>query len=746
MPHFDFDNGKNPNTAMLKLYPEDRSKTPVSKRLFGKFTEHLGQNVYNGIYSQILFNPTFGDWTFSTEDPQPSGGFVRTNDINDIRARLEKRPRNIYYSSEMDSETVADCFERGCALGWVNKGHPSDTLFSPETGPTGDRAQRVETVHSKDGPVGIYQIVNLPNHRVNRYELRLVGKSRSPTKINVGLGPTKRPQKKALVQIDLDEEWTEYRKTIDLSDGKKDFDNPFELFISLPNNSNIVLDRMLLYPIDHKNGLDPEVIRYLQETPTPIMRWPGGNFASTYHWKDGIGPKLERPTKFNRAWGGLEFNLLGTDEFLQFCELINAEPLICVNAGDGTPAEARAWVEYCNGSPETQWGKKRAVNGHQEPYNVKYWQIGNESFGRWQMRWTTPRGYTHRCKQFIKEMRSADPTINLIGVGDVTFSEKSEQKLENESNIEWTPHVISQLNDSLRMVCDHVLAGGEVDAQQVDRDDLYKAYLAFSNQLGNKYRQLENQMYEQGIEEPRVAITELQLFSRLVNQPDNIDLLKKAIVDSLPTPLKRFFSFLEVEDSIDIREMPTSTTISEALYYATIINESIRRGAFVETITHSGSVNHGGGLQKHRGRIWPDPCYYGRRIMSNLIGKYPVGVDLTCGTISTRNEYREIQKVSGVPMIDAMAVIDAEETELHVAIVNRSPSREPVLTIDVSSFANSPHVSGTQLYSEDMSDRNSYKNREKVEPESLKTGVSRGSSDLTLPVHSLTHITYKREG
>ena len=104
----------------------------------------------------------------------------------------------------------------------------------------------------------------------------------------------------------------------------------------------------------------------------PMLRFPGGNFVSGYHWEDGVGPLDGRPPLPNPAWHGAEWNHVGTDEWLRLCELTGAEPLVCNNAGDGTPDEARRWIEYCNAAADTPMGRKRAENGREEPWHWEY--------------------------------------------------------------------------------------------------------------------------------------------------------------------------------------------------------------------------------------------------------------------------------------------------------------------------------------------------------------------------------------
>jgi alpha-N-arabinofuranosidase len=133
--------------------------------------------------------------------------------------------------------------------------------------------------------------------------------------------------------------------------------------------------------IPNQNGLRKDTIEALKRIRAPIIRWPGGCFADQYHWRDGVGPREKRPRIWNIWWGRDEGNAFGTDEFIQYCRLSGAAPYLCVNVGSGSPQEALDWLEYCNGKESTTVTSLRAANGHPEPYNVRYWSVGNESWG-----------------------------------------------------------------------------------------------------------------------------------------------------------------------------------------------------------------------------------------------------------------------------------------------------------------------------------------------------------------------------
>ncbi|PRY10140.1 alpha-N-arabinofuranosidase [Pontibacter ummariensis] len=134
--------------------------------------------------------------------------------------------------------------------------------------------------------------------------------------------------------------------------------------------------------IPHTNGVRNDVVEALKRLQIPNLRWPGGCFADTYHWKDGIGPKADRPTIVNAWWGGVtENNSFGTHDFLNMCELLGTEPYLAGNVGSGTVQEMMDWVQYVNFEGQSPMSKLRRENGRSEPWKVKYWGVGNEPWG-----------------------------------------------------------------------------------------------------------------------------------------------------------------------------------------------------------------------------------------------------------------------------------------------------------------------------------------------------------------------------
>ena len=170
--------------------------------------------------------------------------------------------------------------------------------------------------------------------------------------------------------------------------------------------------------IPNVNGMHKSVIESLRAIHPPVVRWPGGCFADTYHWMDGVGPVNMRPRRRNLWWGGEETNEFGTDEFMMFCRSIGAEPYICLNVGSGSLEEAISWLEYCNYSGDSRYALMRAENGHPKPYEVKFWGVGNENWGCGGS--FDPVYYAWEYRRFATYLKQADPSIKLVACGHTT--------------------------------------------------------------------------------------------------------------------------------------------------------------------------------------------------------------------------------------------------------------------------------------------------------------------------------------
>jgi len=170
-------------------------------------------------------------------------------------------------------------------------------------------------------------------------------------------------------------------------------------------------------PVADPGGFRTDVAREIRELGVPIVRYPGGNFVSGYNWLDGVGPKAQRPTVLDRAWNSLETNQFGTNEFIDWCRLVGAEPLLGMNFGTGTAEQAVAYVEYCNVDRGTKWSDLRRAHGYAQPHNVRCWCLGNEMDGPWQIGQLQAREYGRKARDAARQMRGIDARLQLIACG-----------------------------------------------------------------------------------------------------------------------------------------------------------------------------------------------------------------------------------------------------------------------------------------------------------------------------------------
>jgi len=187
--------------------------------------------------------------------------------------------------------------------------------------------------------------------------------------------------------------------------------------------------------LSDENGFRRDVMDEIRKLGVPIIRYPGGNFVSGYDWLDGVGPKQDRPRVLDRAWNAINTNQFGTNEYMAWCKAVGTLPLMGLNLGTGTAAEAAALVEYCNVDRGTKWSDLRRKHGYAEPYNVKHWCLGNEMDGNWQIGQLTAVEYGRKAQDTARQMRYVDRSLSLIacgssGPGMSTYLEWDRQVLE----------------------------------------------------------------------------------------------------------------------------------------------------------------------------------------------------------------------------------------------------------------------------------------------------------------------------
>jgi alpha-N-arabinofuranosidase len=241
-------------------------------------------------------------------------------------------------------------------------------------------------------------------------------------------------------------------------------------------------------PLSDADGFRKDVMAATKDLGVTLLRWPGGNFASGYNWKDGIGPRDQRPPRREGAWGDIESNRFGTDDFLKYCERVGVEPYVCINAGLGTVEDARNWVEYTNEAGDTYWARERRKNGRDKPYGVKIWGLGNEIDGPWQLGHKNAEDYCKFALEAAKAMRRADESITLIASGSSNFN-------ANADWVAWNRTVLENLKSEIDYISLHTYIG--------NRDNNFEKFLAVSRDLDDRIEVVKGLIRAATVNNPR---------------------------------------------------------------------------------------------------------------------------------------------------------------------------------------------------------------------------------------------------
>jgi len=697
--------------ASLIIFAAEKSQHLIPRNITGKFCEHLYFNITNGMDAQILRNPTFSDYPFRTGQNSPDGvatfHYERQQIESNIRSSAERWG---WPDSEIDG--LIKSRNQALACFWSKGGSrtaptpPVET--SPDTGNYGGRAQRV---NAHAAGQGIAQWTWLPLHRIRQYEFEMWVRSPDLDTLKVVFfGPDGTAVCTEQKISGVTTNWQKLEGSLKIPESLP-ADKAYKFAVLANNAGQFVIERILLYPADHVNRADPDVIRFLKESHLPILRWPGGNFVSSYHWRHGVGPIEKRPTLPNYVWGQQENNFFGTDEFIAFCRAVGCEPMICLNAGDGTVSEAAQWLEYCNGDVDTPMGKLRAENGHPQPYNVKHWEIGNELWGRWQYHWTTAEGYVDRYRRFVKALLEVEPDITIYACGAPVMWGKK-----------WNDTLIAGASDILHTTTDHPLVGGQVPAD-TNPLDVFRDFMAVPQVLEQKWAALERDMKNAGINNPRLAVTELQMFAR-IGKPSSADAPRRLSHGRLVSPV----------------------THAEALYDVLIYHSSVRLAPFVEMVTHSATVNHGGGLRKTRERVFANPCHYAQAMFADFADAVPVKTELTGPMQSAPMVLPDLKNVTSTcsyKTIDALAA-QSKDGDLLISLVHRGTAGPVDLEIILKDFTSTGRAELKTLTADVPWATNTLENPKAIIPKTTTAKIENGRMLITIKPYTVLKITASR--
>ncbi len=437
------------------------------------------------------------------------------------------------------------------------------------------------------------------------------------------------------------------------------------------------------------DGFRTDVIDAIRELKTPIVRWPGGCFVSSYHWLGGVGP--ERTPVWDKAWQVEDPNTFGTDEFIKWCRKIGAEPYICTNAGTGTPEEMSDWVEYCN-LTVGKFGKMRAANGHPEPYDVKYWSIGNENWGAHELGAKTVEEWGPMVRESAKLMRAVSKDLKLFAAAT--------------PNREWTLPLLQAAGRHL----DYVSIHGYWSTSTSYMDCIFR-----TDRPERDIQRTIDILREAGYADRiKIAFDEWNL--RFWYHPWLGD-------------FRRGFD----HDERRKNDIASTYTMADALFSACFLNACLRNADYVEMANFSPIVNTRGAIFVHPEGILKRTTFHTLWMYANLLEKNVVPVE----TVSE-------MLVSGentTGLFDVVLSSDETRSRFVWAIVNKDPERTVDFELDFAGMGKRAPgtLRGEVLSGSSPDDYNDIGAENRVVPKSTEFRVRDGR--IALPPHSLTFIT-----
>ncbi len=445
--------------------------------------------------------------------------------------------------------------------------------------------------------------------------------------------------------------------------------------------------------LSDENGFRRDVLAAARALRIPLLRWPGGNFVSGYHWTDGIGPPEKRPRRGELAWHAEESNLFGTDEFIRYCRALGAEPYICVNMGSGTMDEAQAWVEYCNGTGNTHWANFRRANGSDEPYNVKLWGLGNELYGSWQIGSTSAEDYVKKARQFAAVMRLTDPAIELVSCGQWGWTD-------------WDRIVLDGLAQFVRYHSIHIYTGS---------DDYYTNVL-----------------------EPHKADQALRICESLIERTR----LGQKIEHPIGIAYDEWNVWYRTRRSQELRNrgLEEQYDLSDALAVATFLNIFIRHCRSVTLANYAQMVNVIAPIFTRPDGIFLQTVYHPLRLYAEHVQSVALDAFVESPGLDVSNIAPGIAELGPFQSLDAAATCDSDARNVWISVVNRQRDQAVKTTIDLQGAAFEGPLTVYEVHAPDVSATNSFEQPELVGVRERQVESAGSSLAYSFPAHSLTII------
>jgi alpha-L-arabinofuranosidase len=636
-----------------------RSAGPVIPRtIFGSFLEPIGNSTYNGLWAEILENPSLemGLW-----------------DAGHTRAMLEQRPE-LVRASDLD-----------LPLPWEPLNPGQGNRYELRYGDAANSSMSLRIFGVPGEPTGIRQRVWLPVQRTLAYNGSLYARHvGGPTSLTISLRLRGSSEVLAGASVEATAAtWTKYTFHLQVPAGKLHRLDPADFVVQVEGDEQVDLDEFSLMPADALDGLDPDAVAMAKELETPLVRF-GGNFTSFYHWKDGVGPRDQRVSMRNQAWGIPEYNTFGTDEFLHFCGLIGAQPQIALNLGSGTPEEAAAWVRY--------------VDEHWTQHSGLLWELGNELWGNWNLGYPTLGQLGARTLTFSTAVRAVDPQARLIATG-----------ADPDGFQQWNATQLGNPAGTFNYLSAHfVVTNTDTQMPHASPDFISAAAFALPVELGRRLDQEQQQ------------------------------------IDSFPAfASKVHVAFTEWLFIGHRPGTPNFTNLGGAIDTAGFLN-MIMRHAGVTPISDMTGIMEFAGIWKQRSQVYAAPGYYALRIYATAHATHPVVVETESGSYTVQHGVGRLPEIAGVPYLDVVAALDDAGEHLTLFCVNRSLETDIPAEIRVDGFAANGRAVIQTLRGESVDAANDEDDPGHVVPRHSEDAVRDGMLRHTFPRISVTVITFDK--
>ena len=452
------------------------------------------------------------------------------------------------------------------------------------------------------------------------------------------------------------------------------------------------------HPTADDQGFRRDVLELVKALNVPIVRYPGGNFVSGYNWEDGTGDKAKRPRRMELAWGTIETNQVGIDEFQEWAKRAGAEVMMAVNLGTRGADEARSCVEYCNASTDTYYANLRRQNGFEQPFGIKVWCLGNEMDGKWQIGSKTAEEYGRLAAETAKVMKWVDPSIELVacgssGLGMKTFGE-------------WELTVLDHTYDYVDYISLHTYYGNQDNdtprflGRAEDMNEFIKGTAALCDAIKAKKKSKKT---------VNLSFDEWNVWFHSKEQDKALEKWTVA-----PPQLEDVYTF---EDALLVGSM-----------LMTLQNncDRVKMACLAQLVNVIAPI-----MTENGGKAWAQTIFYPFLYAS----AYGNGTTLRAITESTCYQAKD----KSIPYLTGSVIHNPEKGEVVIYALNRSLEEDMALEVELEGFSDCRLTAHTELYCEDLKAIND-KETERVSPRAVEIAAD---GTVTLKKHSWNMLVYK---